>query len=67
MTVKEFAKLPEGTRIRWRDTNDIGTIVLGSMPLWRGRTEPVLHIRWDDGQNTHGADDGALRQCEVAE
>ena len=65
MTIKEFRKLPTGTTVAWVEPPksprpgeiiDHGKVVHG----------PAFSIiKWDDGQETHGADDWALKNVIV--
>ena len=71
MTVQEFKRIPVGTKVGWTDGatpkvySAVGEVVVEKMPIWRGESDPVKHIRWDDHQRTQGLDDAALKYVEV--
>lgn len=68
MTIKQLNKLKHGTRVAWAKDNATGYVVHlpDSHPRAGDIPDPAVYVQWDDGQRTHGLDDGALQHVTLA-
>ena len=68
LTVKQFQKLPLGTKVRWCEPNksraDGGELVDHGVIV---TAFSVKSVQWEDGQITDGRDDWALKNIELAD
>lgn len=66
MTVKDFAKLPHGTKVKWSDGSQGYVVNLTAAAKKKRLEPPLIYAQWNDGQRTDGSDEWALEQVEKA-